>query len=141
MIKVKRLSEYAFIPTRNSNGAGGYDLYVPNNTYYDIAANTRVVVMTNIAIEIPKGYVGIIKSRSGLAVKKSLDVKAGVIDSDYRGDIGVVLHNSGDEDTTVYGCDRIAQLIIVPCLTVELEEVDDLDDTLRGEDGYGSTGV
>eukprot|EP00339_Tiarina_fusa_P004578 CAMPEP_0117047582 /NCGR_PEP_ID=MMETSP0472-20121206/32881_1 /TAXON_ID=693140 ORGANISM="Tiarina fusus, Strain LIS" /NCGR_SAMPLE_ID=MMETSP0472 /ASSEMBLY_ACC=CAM_ASM_000603 /LENGTH=111 /DNA_ID=CAMNT_0004760333 /DNA_START=40 /DNA_END=372 /DNA_ORIENTATION=- len=100
----------------------------------------KALVKTDIAIAIPSGHYGRIAPRSSLAWKHSIDVGAGVIDSDYRGNIGVILFNLGDEPFTVKTHDRIAQLIIEKISTPAVVQVDELDDTERGEGGYGSTG-
>lgn len=109
-----------------------------------IPAREAVLVGTGLHIAIPKGYVGIVKSRSGNAVKKWIEVGAGVIDADYRGEVKVLLHNDSDEDVVFNYGDRIAQLCIIKISEADVEPVmslDELGDTQRGEGGFGSTGL
>src|SRR6056300_774589 len=109
-IQIKKLSENALIPTQGSNYAAGYDLYAAESG--QVESECRRLIKTNIAISIPEGYYGRIAPRSGLAYKNGIDVMAGVIDADYRGDIGVILYNTGDRPFHFQEKDRIAQLII-----------------------------
>lgn len=139
MFKFKKLSENATAPVRGSEGAAGYDLAAAENKI--VPARGKNLVKTNLAIAIAKDTYARIAPRSGLAWKKSIDVGAGVIDADYRGDVGVILFNHDDEDFEVKKGDRIAQLIIEYIATPVPQEVDDLDDTSRGDGGFGSTGV
>jgi dUTP pyrophosphatase len=99
-----------------------------------------MLIKTGIAIEIPKGFVGLVWPRSGLAIKKGVSVLAGVIDSSYRGEIGVVLLNTNYDDLIIKKGDKIAQLLIQPIETVNIEEVKELSDTERAENGFGSSG-
>jgi dUTP pyrophosphatase len=139
-INVKRLSENATIPTQGTSFAAGYDLYAAEDT--TIVCGTRKLVKTNISMEITPGYYGRIAPRSGLAYKSGIDVLAGVIDSDYRGDIGIILYNTDKNiDFVVKKGDRIAQIIFEACYTATLNTVENLDNTLRQSGGYGSTGV
>ena len=138
-MKVKRLVNHAKLPIRGSSGAAGYDLHAAEKCV--IPANARGVVKTGIAIEIPEGLYARIAPRSGLSVKKSIDVGAGVVDRDYRGEIGVVLINHSSKDFEVNVGDRIAQMILEQIKTPEVEEQADLDQTERGEKGFGSTGT
>lgn len=142
-VNIKKLTDNAVIPTRGSEEAAGYDLYayIPKQAETIPAGETRVI-STGIALEIPKGYVGLVYARSGLATKRALRPAncVGVIDSDYRGEIGVALHNDGDVAQTIHIQDRIAQIVIAPYLAVDFVEVDNLDDTDRGDGGFGSTG-
>ncbi|EGD83321.1 deoxyuridine 5'-triphosphate nucleotidohydrolase [Salpingoeca rosetta] len=135
---VKKLTEHATIPTRGSSGAAGYDLY----SAYDvkIPAKGKAIVKTDIAVAIPQTCYGRVAPRSGLTVKHFLDVGAGVIDSDYRGNVGVVMFNFNDTDYSVSKGDRVAQLILERIYTPDVQEVEDLEDTARGEGGFGSTG-
>ncbi|XP_040457373.1 deoxyuridine 5'-triphosphate nucleotidohydrolase, mitochondrial isoform X1 [Falco naumanni] len=137
-LRFTKLSENASAPSRGSARAAGYDLY----SAYDcvIPPMEKAVVKTDIQIALPSGCYGRIAPRSGLAAKHFIDVGAGVIDEDYRGNVGVVLFNFGKETFEVKKGDRIAQLICERILYPELEEVQALDDTARGEDGFGSTG-
>ena len=137
-LKVKRLSENALLPKRASQGSAGYDLFSTKDTC--IHGGEKKVINTDIVVEIPEGYYGRIAPRSGLASKKFIDVGAGVIDSDYRGNVGVLLFNLGKDDFEIKKCDRIAQLIIEKIITPEVEEVFDIEDTNRGSGGFGSTG-
>jgi dUTP pyrophosphatase len=135
---VKKLSEHAVIPSRGSNGAAGYDLHAA----YDAVVPKRgkALVKTDLAMIIDPSVYGRIAPRSGLAWKHSIDVGAGVIDSDYRGNIGIVLFNHGDDDFIIGKGDRIAQLIFEKIQMVEFAEVDELEETNRANGGFGSTG-
>jgi dUTP pyrophosphatase len=139
-INVKKLSENATIPTQGSSFAAGYDLYAAEDAV--VVCGTRKLIKTNISMEITPGYYGRIAPRSGLAYKNGIDVLAGVIDSDYRGDIGVILYNTdANIDFHVKKGDRIAQIIFEACYSATLNNVDNLDNTLRQSGGFGSTGV
>lgn len=143
-IKIKKLNNNATIPTRGSEYAAGYDLHACiDKGAIDIPAGSTVKVGTGIAVEIPDGYFGAVFARSGLATKRGLRPSncVGVVDSDYRGEVIVALHNDSDQCETIHVGDRIAQLVIMPYLSVEFEEVDELSDTNRGAGGFGSTGV
>ncbi|EPQ27411.1 uncharacterized protein PFL1_04949 [Pseudozyma flocculosa PF-1] len=128
----------AKLPTRGSASAAGYDLY--SSEKVTIERGKRKVVQTGISLAIPEGHYGRVAPRSGLASKHGIDVGAGVIDSDYRGLLGVLLFNLGDADFTINEGDRIAQLVIEQISTPPVEEVSSLDDTARGAGGFGSTG-
>lgn len=134
-----RLSPSATLPVRGSTHAAGYDLASAEATV--IPARGKALVKTGLAVAIPDGHYGRVAPRSGLAWKHAIDVGAGVIDSDYRGPLGVILFNFSDADFEVKPGDRIAQLIIEKISTPEVVEVDDLDPTKRGAGGFGSTGV
>jgi dUTP pyrophosphatase len=139
-INVKKLSDNATIPTKGTNLAAGYDLYAVEDAV--VVCGTRKLVKTNISMEITPGYYGRIAPRSGLAYKSGIDVLAGVIDSDYRGDIGVIIYNTDKNiDFTIKKGDRIAQIIFEACYTATLNNVENLDNTLRQSGGFGSTGV
>lgn len=142
-INVKKLNPNAIIPTKGSEHAAGLDLYACIDTN-ELAINPHETkkVGTGLAAEIPEGYFGAIFARSGLATKQGLRPAncVGVVDSDYRGEIIVALHNDSQYFTVINNHDRIAQLVILPYLDVNLNEVDDLSDTKRGEGGFGSTG-
>ncbi len=140
-IKIKRLKNGAVIPTRGSEYAAGSDLYSAENDLY-IEDRQTVMIGTGIAMEIPEGYVGLVYARSGLACKEGLAPanKVGVIDSDYRGEIKVALYNQSGEKKLVKKGERIAQIVIAPFLTPQFTEVSELDETDRGEGGFGSTG-
>ncbi|MGM9593413.1 MAG: dUTP diphosphatase [Candidatus Onthomonas sp.] len=130
-------------PYYASAGAAALDLHACLEEPVTIPAGDRTVIPTGIAIALPSpAYVALVFARSGLGIKKGIALSngVGVIDSDYRGEIRVGLHNSGAEDYTVQPGDRIAQLAVVPVLQVELEQADTLDETERGAGGLGSTG-
>lgn len=139
-IQIKRLRDTAVIPTRGSEKAAGYDLYATAN--YEIAPHSTIKVGTGISIALPDNSFGAIFARSGLATKKGLRPAncVGVCDSDYRGEYIVPLHNDTDEMMSIEAGERIAQLIVMPFIPVEFEEVDELDETARGAGGFGSTG-
>jgi dUTP pyrophosphatase len=141
-IKIKKVDPEAIVPTQATKFDAGYDLY--SLDYGWIRPNERRLIHTGISIAIPEGYYGRIAPRSGLAWKDGIDVLAGVIDSSYRGKIGVILYNTngGDEMNTVKieKGQKIAQLIIEKCHEVEWELVDSLDETQRGAGGFGSSG-
>ena len=141
-IRVKKLYPNAIIPTYGSLDAAGADLYACIDSDMIIAPGQTVFVPTGIAMEIPKGYAGFVYARSSLGSKRGLAPanKVGVIDSDYRGQIMVALHNHGTEAQTLSPCDRIAQIVIASVFTPGFEEAEDLDDTVRGTGGFGSTG-
>ena len=138
-IEVKKLSENATLPVQGSEHAAGYDLYASEEGI--VLSECRLLIKTNISISIPDGYYGRIAPRSGLAYKSGIDVMDGVIDADYRGDIGVILYNTDVKDFEFKKGDRIAQLIIEKCHKVEWQEVSKLEDSVRLDRGFGSTGV
>ena len=137
-IQVKRLSDSAIVPRKGTYGSAGYDLYASAECC--IPAKGKAIVKTDIAMAIPYGYYGRVAPRSSMAMKHT-DVGAGVIDSDYRGEIGIVLFNHSDSDLCIKMHDRVAQILIEKLGMGLLVEVDELDTTLRGVDGYGSTGI
>ena len=141
-IQVKRLRDGASLPTYGSEGAAGADLYACLDADVIILPGESSFIPTGLAMEIPRGYAGLIYARSGLACKKGLAPanKVGVVDSDYRGEFMVVLYNHGTEAQTVKHGERIAQLVITPVLTPAFSEVEDLTDTQRSAGGFGSTG-
>ena len=141
-VKIKKLDEKAVIPTYGSKFSAGADLCYAGDEPLTIEAGKTVLVHTSIAMEIPEGLVGLVFARSGLASKRSLAPanKVGVIDSDYRGEIMVALHNHSDIPQTIEPRERIAQLVLVPYVSASFEETDELDSTKRGEGGFGSTG-
>lgn len=141
-IKVKKLRENAVLPTYGSAEAAGADLYACLQEQVTIEPRATAFVPTGLAMELPQGYVGLIYARSGLACKKGLAPanKVGVIDSDYRGEFIVALHNHGNQAQTVASGERIAQLVIAPVFTPGFEETDVLSDTQRSAGGFGSTG-
>lgn len=141
-IAVKKLRENAVLPTFGSPEAAGADLYACLEAPVTVAPGQTVFVPTGLAMELPVGYVGLVYARSGLACKRGLAPanKVGVIDSDYRGEFIVALHNHGTEPQTVASGERIAQLVVTPILMPEYVETDSLSATQRGEGGFGSTG-
>lgn len=141
-IAVKKLKENATLPTYGSAGAAGADLYACLDDVITIEPGETVFVPTGIALEVPKGCAGLIYARSSMGAKRGLAPanKVGVIDSDYRGQIMVALHNHGTIAQQVAPGERIAQLLITPVLTPAYEEVQELSDTDRGAGGFGSTG-
>lgn len=141
-IRVKKLKENAILPTYGSLEAAGADLYACLEQSVVIAPGESVFVPTGLAMEIPKGYAGLIYARSGLACKRGLAPanKVGVVDSDYRGEFMVVLHNHSKAPQEIAHGERIAQLVITPVFTPGFEEVSDLTDTDRAAGGFGSTG-
>ena len=134
---VKRLCNNAALPRRGTDGSAGYDLSAERV----VPAKGKGIVKTGLAISFPPGMYARIAPRSGLAVKKLIDVGAGVIDQDYRGEVGVVLFNHGDSDFQVKQGDRIAQLILEKIETPIVQEVQELNETKRGTGGFGSTGI
>ena len=141
-IAVKKLRENAHMPTFGSAQAAGADLYACLEAPVTVAPGQTVFIPTGLAMELPVGYVGLVYARSGLACKHGLAPanKVGVIDSDYRGEFMVALHNHGQEAYTVSGGERIAQLVVAPVLMPEYVEAESLSGTQRGEGGFGSTG-
>lgn len=141
-IKVKKLKPGATVPTMGSKFAAGADLYSAEDADVVIGPGETKFIGTGLAMEIPEGYVGLVYARSGLACKRGLAPanKVGVVDSDYRGEIKVALHNHGKEAQTVEKGERIAQMVIAPYLSVNYEKADELSETERGEGGFGSTG-
>lgn len=144
-IKLKKIYKDAVIPSHGTQCAAGYDLYAYATNGGDILIppHTTSKIGTGISMEITDGFFGAIFARSGIATKRGLRPAncVGVIDSDYRGEIIVALHNDSDETQTVSNHERIAQLVIIPYLPVHFVEVDSLDKTDRGNNGFGSTGV
>jgi dUTP pyrophosphatase len=142
VVKIKKLSESATMPTRGSLAAAGYDLYANVESDTVIAPHTTAKIGTGLSMEIPDGYFGGIYARSGIATKEGLRPAncVGVVDSDYRGEIIVAVHNDSDVERTITPAERIAQIIIQPYLSVTFEEADELAESERGVGGFGSTG-
>ena len=142
VIRVKKLNPKAMLPTYGSTEAAGADLYACLETPVTIAPGESAWIPTGIALEVPKGCAGLIYARSSMGVKRGLAPanKVGVIDSDYRGEIRVVLLNHGKATQTVENGERVAQFLITPVLTPAYAEVDMLSNTDRGVGGFGSTG-
>lgn len=141
-IKIQKLNPNAIIPTRGSEEAAGYDLYACLDRPIYIPPHETVKVGTGIAIELPSGTFGAIFARSGLATKQGLRPAncVGVCDSDYRGEYIVAMHNDSDMEKQIWPNDRIAQLVVMPYVAVEFQEVESLNETERGAGGFGSTG-
>lgn len=142
-VKLKKLSSLAKVPVYSSECAAGADLYAATADGVTIAPGDTVMIGTGIAAQIPDGLVGLVYARSGLATKRGIAPanKVGVIDSDYRGEIKVSLHNHSSEPQTIAAGERIAQLVIAPYIRADFEECDNLDETGRGAGGFGSTGT
>ena len=141
-IQVTKLNSGAIIPTRGSNAAAGMDLYACTTGSVVIMPHETVMIGTGLAIELPDNTFGAIVARSGLASKQGLAPanKIGIVDSDYRGECKVALHNHSNEPQTINSMERIAQLIVIPYIPFEFVEVDGLSETERGAGGFGSTG-
>jgi dUTP pyrophosphatase len=156
VLEVKRLFDDAELPHKGSDRAAGYDLRAHSYAFIEggkvgetvklddnvlvIPAGSRCLIKTGVAVAVPEGCYGRVAPRSGLALKKGIDIGAGVIDEDYRGEVGAILFNLNSEHFEVKKGDRIAQFICERIVYPELEEVDDLDDTERSAGGFGSTG-
>ncbi|KAH6709510.1 dUTPase-like protein [Leptodontidium sp. MPI-SDFR-AT-0119] len=135
---IKKLSDKARLPTRGSAFAAGYDLYAAKDTV--VPSRGKVLVDTDISMAVPEGTYGRIAPRSGLASKHMIDTGAGVIDADYRGQVKVLLFNHGEKDFEVKEGDRVAQLVLERIYTPEVVEVKELEESVRGAGGFGSTG-
>ena len=141
-VPFKKLDPRAICPTYGSTSSAGADLYALSDGDILIEKGKTVLIHTGIAMQIPEGFVGLVFARSGLATKKGLAPanKVGVIDSDYRGEIMVPLFNQSENDVVIESGERIAQISLIPYLTADFCETDALDNTERGESGFGSTG-
>ena len=142
-LQVKKLRPGAKLPSRGSEQAAGYDLYAClDEAALTIAPHATAKIPTGLAVAIPDGYFGAVFARSGLASKQGLRPAncVGVCDSDYRGEYIVMLHNDTDQPRTIENGDRIAQLVVMPYLSVSFAEVEELSETGRGDGGFGSTG-
>ena len=141
-INVKKLDERAVLPAYGSASAAGADLYAVTEGAVTFAPGETKLIRTGLAVEIPEGYAGLIYARSGLACKRGLAPanKVGVIDSDYRGEVMVALHNHSATEQKIAPGERIAQLVVTPFLRAEFSEAAQLRETARGEGGFGSTG-
>jgi len=141
-IRYKKLNDLAKVPTRGSEYAAGYDLYAATEAEMHLFPHTTQLVPTGLSFELPEGYFGAIFARSGLASKRGLRPAncVGVVDSDYRGEVMVALHNDSDYIMTLEPEERIAQLVLMPYMNMTFEEVDELEHTQRGNGGFGSTG-
>ncbi len=141
-INIKKLRDSACIPTRGSRYAAGYDLYADLSEDTIIKPHEAKMIPTGLVVEIPEGYFAAIFARSGLATKEGLRPAncVGVCDSDYRGEYMVSLRNDSTVERVIKPHERIAQMVVMPYLSVEFEEVDTIEDTERGAGGFGSTG-
>lgn len=141
-VKIKKLRENAIIPTYGSEFAAGADLYACLDESVTIDVGETKLIPMGIALSIPVGFAGLIYARSGLASKRGLAPanKVGVVDSDYRGEVMVALHNHGKEAQIIEAGERIAQMVIAPYIAANFILSDELDETVRGEGGFGSTG-
>jgi len=144
MIKVliKKLNPDVELPTYKTNGASGMDLMAFIDEPIKVAPNSSYLVPTGLSMAFSEDYEVQIRPRSGLALKNNITVlnTPGTIDSDYRGEIKIIIFNHGKDDFLINNKDRVAQMILTPVVKMELEEIDNLPDTLRGESGFGSTG-
>lgn len=140
LIEVKKLRDDAILPSKANNSDAGYDLYSTDDTY--IPGRQRAIISTGIAISMKSDtpYYYRVAPRSGMAAKNGIDVFAGVVDSEYRGEVKVILYNSGDAGYDVKKGDRIAQLIPTPILITDIQWTENLEESQRGADGFGSTG-
>ena len=143
LIKYTKLNEYAQEPTRGSAAAAGYDLYAAISDSVTIPAHSTVKIGTGLAFALPDNTFAAIFARSGLATKQGLRPAncVGVCDSDYRGEYIVAVHNDTDKEKIIEPNERIAQMVLMPYIPMMFEKVESLDETERGEGGFGSTGV
>lgn len=141
-IAVKKLRPGAILPSFGTPEAAGADLYACIEEDVTIQPGETLFIPTGLAMALPRGYAGFVFARSGMACKRGLAPanKVGVIDSDYRGELMIALHNHGSQPQTVSNGERVAQLIVMPVLTPVYFEAEELDSTLRGTGGFGSTG-
>ena len=141
-VLVKKLNSKAQLPKYKTSGSSGMDLMASIENPIKIEPQESALIATGISIAIPEGTEAQIRPRSGLAAKFSISVlnTPGTIDSDYRGEIKIILFNHGKEEFTINNNDRVAQMVLMPILKAEFEEVEDLPETLRGSEGFGSTG-
>lgn len=142
-VNIKKLNEKATIPTYGSANAAGADLYACIDAPLTFEPGQTILVPTGLAMELPCGYAGLIYARSGLASKRGLAPanKVGVVDSDYRGEVMVALHNHSTQPASIEPNERIAQLVITPYIAAVFNTVDELDETERGAGGFGHTGT
>lgn len=143
LLKAKKITPTAIFPKRASSGAACYDLYVDTEETVRIAPHQTYIFQTNVSMAIPREYCGLIFARSGISTKRYLrpSTCVSVIDSDYRGSVGLPIHNDSDDYQFVQPHERVAQLMIVPAVPIEIELVDELPGTERGAGGFGSTGT
>lgn len=141
-IYFKKLNDLAKVPTRGSKYSAGYDLYAATDEDVQIPPHSTVKIGTGLAMELPVGWFGAIFARSGIATKRGLRPAncTGICDEDYRGEYIVALHNDSNETMTVQAGERIAQLVVLPYQNLNFIEVNELDETDRGDGGFASTG-
>lgn len=141
-VKIKKLNQNAILPKYGTPFSAGADLYACEGKAIEIAPHESVFIHTGVTIELPQGTVGLVYARSGLACKRGIapSNKVGVIDSDYRGEIIVSLHNHSDVAEIIDDKERIAQLVVTPYIVADFEETDTLSESVRGAGGFGSTG-
>jgi len=142
-IEIVKLRDNAIMPTYGSKEAAGADLYACISEEITISPHETVLIPTGLSMSIPNGYAGFVYARSGLAAKQGLAPanKVGVIDSDYRGEIIIALHNHSKSTRTVSPNDRVAQIVFMPYAKADFSWADELEDSERGAGGFGSTGV
>ena len=142
-LKIKKISKFAQLPTYATEGAAGMDLYAANEEPITLAPLERKLIPLGFTMELPTGYEAQIRPRSGMAIKRGITLSncVGTVDEDYRGEVCVGLVNLSREDYTIQTGDRIAQMIIAPVTKANIIEVDELAETLRGEGGFGSSGI
>lgn len=139
IVRIKKLNPEAIVPAYAHEGDAGMDVFSVSEVV--LAPGERAIIPTGIAMAVPQGYVALVWDKSGRAVKEGLTTMAGVIDAGYRGEVGIVMLNTSSESVIIPKHEKVAQILIQPVVSPQLEEVDDLDDTSRGEGGFGSTGV
>ncbi len=141
-IKVKKLNNFAKLPTRGSDYAAGYDLYAATDKIIDIAPHSTIKIGTGLSFELPQNTFAAIFPRSGIATKRGLRPAncVGVCDSDYRGEYIIAVHNDTDEMQSIEPHERIAQMILLPFIEMNFYETENLSETARGESGFGESG-
>ena len=141
-LNAKKITETAILPTKATNGSAGYDLYVDSDVEIEIPPHETRVLQTNIAFAIPEGLFGAIYARSGLSTKRGLrpSTCVSIIDSDYRGSVGLPMYNDSNETQVIQPYERVAQMVLQKAIPFEITLVDKLPETERGSDGFGSTG-
>lgn len=142
-INIMKVRDTAIIPQYQTEGSAGMDLHASILMPLAIRPGCSAMIPSGLAMEIPNGFFGAIYARSGLATKNGLrpSTCVSVIDSDYRGEIGIPIYNDSDEDQIIYPQERIAQMIIQPCVQFPIKEIFEISKTIRGENGFGSTGA
>lgn len=142
-IQIKKLTPTAITPKRQTDGAAGYDLYIDSAEPIKIPPHSTVMVQSNIAFQIPDGFFGAVYARSGLSTREGIRPATcvSVIDSDYRGSVGLPLHNDTDTEKIIEPYSRVAQIVFQKTFTPSLIEVEELAETKRGDSGFGSSGV